>query len=165
MSNFSNPSVVEYQGNVEADLFSGPEDDYVGDSRGDDIPPKLWVDPMRVLPLGGDRVEFQTIIVPSTGSGIAPVQIVPRRGNNERKRVTIYPTQTPSYLVLLSEQSQVMVSALGGLNVVSNGFTPFLASAEPYVYESADAIYALIINASATAVEAVTLATESYFPE
>jgi len=65
------------------------------------------VNPARILPVGSDRTEYQTHVIPSTGSGFPPVQLVPRRGNNERKRVTL---STPNKVIYLSDDSTPILS-------------------------------------------------------
>jgi len=164
MTNMINPSEVDTDTDVSADLFNETDGDYNSETW--DRPPKLSVNPQRSISLGADRVEFQTIWISDTVNRRA-VQLVPGRGNNERKRITIVPyggQPGNDLITLIANEDVPMFTFVNGVPVASVGYMPWTSSLAPFVYESAAPIWA-VIGTTTGIVCPVCVMTESYFPE
>lgn len=149
--------------NVEGEIFDEADLDYLA-SDVDDTIPEIWEN----APLGraapSDHCSTATVGVPHYSVG-QPVQIIPRRGNNERMKVYIrnlHETEPVWVIAGDSQASTPIVTAIGAVNIISAGYC--IPAGDKQEYECAAPLYAVNLATDPTTVVPVTLMFEGYFP-
>lgn len=156
---------VEEATPAEAAIFNA--DDYRNDDPAE-TPPRLWDDAKRVIPLGADAVAVRTVAIPQYHVGaLGPTMLVPRDGNNSRKRAILRNISTVD--VWLVTDDATPISASDPVAYVPNGF--LLAAYDPdtntalheLIYEAVAPLYAVNVGET-TDVGLVSVLIEQFFP-
>lgn len=122
-------------------------------------PPDVWIDAQRVHIVAGDAVSTATYVIPSYVDQPRVTLLVPRRGNNERKRVMITTSGFAVTLFAGPDDGAIPVSS-GGVTHFPGGF--MLATGVVFSYESAAPLWVVGMGAT-TEHSIVSVLAESYY--
>lgn len=121
--------------------------------------PDLWVDAKRVQIVEADSASVATYAVLSYVDNDTAMQLVPRRGNNERKRVIITVTGEDAALFTEPVDGATPVT-IGTATFFPNGFV--VPAGSTIEYESVAPLWVLSMGAT-TEYSVVSVLTESYY--